>query len=175
MYQKIMIPLDGSELAECVLPEVEAFLRGSLVKTAVFIMVVEPVPIILYNASVTFDMVKYPETLERDIFPPNMEYWETKRAERKISGTVYLDHIANRFHQYGVKIECEVLDVAGRVAKTLADYAEDNHVDMILMATHGRSGVGRWLMGSVAEGVLLSSRAPVLMVKAAGSAIAKAA
>ena len=44
MYQKIMVPLDGSEVAECVLPHVEAFITGCQVNTVVFVRVVEPAP-----------------------------------------------------------------------------------------------------------------------------------
>ena len=56
--------------------------------------------------------------------------------------------------------------VEGRVAESLVDYAEKNDIDMIVIASHGRSGVSRWVMGSVAEKMVRSSCVPVLMVKA---------
>ena len=57
----------------------------------------------------------------------------------------------------------------GSVADKLIDYAEANEVDMILMATHGRSGVSRWVRGSIADRILRASRVPVLMVRAPGT------
>ncbi|MDW7712108.1 MAG: universal stress protein [Deferrisomatales bacterium] len=55
--------------------------------------------------------------------------------------------------------------VPGRAAEAIADYTAREGVDLLLMATHGRSGVGRWLMGSVAERVLHASCVPVLLVR----------
>jgi nucleotide-binding universal stress UspA family protein len=129
MYQKIMIPLDGSELAECVLPCVENFMKDGVVKKVVFIMVVEPQPITPYDAPVTFGTVKHTATPHKDLFPTNLEYWE-----KKSSGEMYLGQIARRFNRYRVETECEVLE--GRVAETLAGYAEDTNIDLILIDCH---------------------------------------
>jgi nucleotide-binding universal stress UspA family protein len=54
------------------------------------------------------------------------------------------------------------------VADSLADYAVNNDIDVIVMAGHGRAGVSRWMMGSVAENMVRSSCVPVLMVRAPG-------
>ncbi len=168
MYEKLMIPLDGSEVAECVLPHVEAFLKNGLVKTAVLITVLEPVPITLYDSSFTYDVVPTDASSGgKDPYSTNMEYWERKAAERQNAAKAYLDRLATPLNQYGTKLKCEVLE--GRIADTLADYAEQSNIDLILIATHGRSGVGRWLLGSVADRVLRSSRVPVFMVNAATS------
>ncbi len=56
----------------------------------------------------------------------------------------------------------------GGVAEGIADYATKNDADLIIMATHGRSGISRWVLGSVADRVLRSSCVPVLMVRAPG-------
>lgn len=163
MYQKIMIPLDGSELAECVLPHAEAFIKGGLARTAVFLWVLEPLPTAMYGASVE----TFASSAQEDIFAANADYWEKMEVERKSTAAEYLDRITGRFNQYGAEIKCEIL--SGRIAETLAGYAEKNNVDLILIATHGRSGVSRWLMGSVADRVLHYSVAPVLIVRAPGS------
>jgi nucleotide-binding universal stress UspA family protein len=60
----------------------------------------------------------------------------------------------------------EVLE--GKVAETLADWVEKNNVDLIIIASHGRSGISRWMMGSVADRILHSVCAPVLMIRAPG-------
>ena len=54
------------------------------------------------------------------------------------------------------------------MADSLADYAVNTDVDLIVIASHGRSGVSRWVMGSVAEKMVRSSSVPVLMVRAPG-------
>jgi nucleotide-binding universal stress UspA family protein len=59
--------------------------------------------------------------------------------------------------------------LTGRVADSLSDFIEANDFDLILMATHGRSGVKRWVMGSIADKILRFSNVPVLMVRAPGS------
>jgi len=56
----------------------------------------------------------------------------------------------------------------GRVVEELANFAEKNQIDLIIIATHGRSGVSRWVWGSVADRILRSSCVPVLMVRAPG-------
>lgn len=163
MYQKIMIPLDGSALAECVLPHAEAFIQGGMAKTAVLIWVLEPLPAAMYGASVE----TFASAAQEDIFATNADYWGKMEADRKSTAQEYVDRIAERFRHYGADIKCEVLE--GRIAETLAGYAEHNNIDLVLIATHGRSGVNRWLMGSVADRVLHYSDVPVLMVRAPGS------
>ena len=150
MYKKIMVPLDGSELAECVLPHVEAFIEGCQVNHFVFVRVVEP--------AAAFYSGDYP------ISPEVMQERET--AGEKIASD-YLDQIVSRLEHSSVKLFSEVL--IGNVADSLADYSENNEFDLILIATHGRSGVNRWVRGSIADKVLRSSRIPVLMVRAPGS------
>ena len=150
MYKKIMVPLDGSELAECVLPHVEAFIEGCQVNQFVFVRVVEP--------AATFYSGDYP------ISPEAMRARET--AGEKIARD-YLDQVVSRLQHESTELHSEVL--IGNVADSLADYAEINKFDLILIATHGRSGVRRWVRGSIADKVLRSSNIPVLMVRAPGS------
>ena len=59
--------------------------------------------------------------------------------------------------------------IVGRVTESLIDHAHDTGVDLILIATHGRSGITRWVMGSVADKIIRSADIPVLMVRAPGS------
>ncbi|MCG6533641.1 MAG: universal stress protein, partial [Syntrophales bacterium LBB04] len=163
---------DGSELAECVLPHVEAFLKNGLVQVASFVYVLEPLPTTLYGPTYSFDATRavtnYPNPGHKMTSAPDADYWDKIVEERKSSAKAYLDNIASRFSQYGTRISSEVLE--GSVADTLATYAEESKSDLILIATHGRSGIGRWLMGSVADRVLRSSLVPVFMVNAKGCA-----
>ncbi len=151
MYQKIMVPLDGSELAECVLPHVEAIAKGCGVRDVIFVRVAEP--------------VRLPATDEGYGFSAE----EVKRIELKSRAVVenYLNQLMNRVKYDGINVQSEVL-VGGRAADVIADYANKGKVDLIIIATHGRSGVSRWVWGSVADRVLRSACVPVLMVRAPG-------
>ena len=145
-----MVPLDGSELAECVLPHVEAFIEGCNVKYFAFVRVVEPAA-----AFYSGDYPISPEVLkERDL--------STKQIAQD-----YLDQIVSRLKDKGAELYSEVL--LGSVADSLAEFIEKNDFDLVLIATHGRSGVKRWVRGSIADKVLRSSHIPVLMVRAPGS------
>ena len=150
MYKKIMVPLDGSELAECVLPHAEAFIKAFKIPDVVFVRVVEP-ETLPYRVEGAVDPLIVAE----------------REAGRKSSAKDYLDRIAKRFKDGRTAVHSEVL--IGRVTESLADYAEQSDVDLFIIATHGRSGVTRWVMGSVADKLLRSASLPVLMVRAPGA------
>ena len=149
MYNKILVPLDGSGLAECVLPHVEAFAKGFKTSAVILVRVVEP---------------EIPHSGEHGF---SQELYNKRKSDRKSSAKDYLDKIVNRLKDKGAALQAEVLE--GRVTESLAQYALDNDVDLILIATHGRSGVTRWVRGSVADKVLRSANVPVLMVRAPGT------
>ena len=77
-----------------------------------------------------------------------------------------LARILNSSKYNGVNTQMEVL--SGNPADSIADYATKNEIDLIIIATHGRSGISRWVWGSVADRILRSSCVPVLMVRAPG-------
>jgi len=157
MYKKIMVPLDGSELAECVLPHVEAIGRGCNVGEVEFVSVVEPVylPVgVLSDGSGIFT--------EQDA----ERVREKTQAMSESESKVYLAKVASRVKLGKVKVQTKV--ISGAAADSLADYATKNDVDLIIIATHGRSGISRWVFGSVADRVLRSACVPVLMVRVPG-------
>jgi nucleotide-binding universal stress UspA family protein len=150
MYKRIMVPLDGSELAECVLPHVEAFVKGFNLSDVILVRVVEP------------DTLSYHHML-----PGESSTMAQREAERKSLAKDYLNRVAARIRCEGATIRAEVL--GGSPAESLIDYAEKNNIDLILTATHGRSGVTRWVMGSVADKILRSANVPVLIVRTPGT------
>jgi nucleotide-binding universal stress UspA family protein len=149
MYKKILVPLDGSKLAECVLPHVEALVKGGQVQEVVFARVHEP-----FRGFGGTDYVMS----EREI--ARVESEQIAAAEK------YLKAVVNQTHFDGLKPRGELLK--GPVAESLTEYAAKNGIDLIIIATHGRSGVTRWVWGSVADRILRSSCVPVLMVRAPG-------
>lgn len=79
----------------------------------------------------------------------------------------YLARLIGRVKYDDTNVTSEVL-TGGRSADMINEYATKNGVDLIIMATHGRSGISRWVWGSVADRVLRSSSVPVLIVRAPG-------
>lgn len=150
MYEKVLVPLDGSALAECVIPHVENIVRSGGVRDVVFIRVTEP----------SYMPTRYAEIglTEADV--------KRIEAESEAVARRYLDELVGRVKYGKVNVKAEVL--TGKAADSLADYAIKNKVDLIIIATHGRSGISRWVWGSVADRILHSSRVPILMVRPPG-------
>jgi len=153
MYNKIMVPLDGSELAECVMPHVEAITTGCKITNVVFARVVNPVQL---PASVP----------ARGEFGFSEKERQQLQGQHKQAAEAYLKKMVASTRLEGAVLSYEVLH--GNVADALALWAEKNGVDLIIIASHGRSGISRWVMGSVADRVLRSACVPVLMVRAPG-------
>jgi len=150
MYKKIMVPLDGSKLAECVFPHVESLVKGGQVGEVVFVRVAEP-----YSFSLTSgeELPKAEDIVRFD-------------AEARATAEKYLQTVVDRVKSNGVNVRGEVL--IGRPSVKLAEYANSGGFDLVVIATHGRSGVSRWVWGSVADRLLRAVCVPILMVRAPG-------
>ena len=153
MYQKIMVPLDGSELAECVLPHAEAIANGCQVGRIILVRVVEPYQPTRGKAYYSL----LPEESKED--------WKWIEEGRSTADN-YLKQVAGRLTKEGRDVQTEVL--VGRAAESLADFASKSAADLIVIATHGLSEITRWLWGSTADRILRSSCVPVLMVRVPG-------
>ena len=152
MYKHIMVPLDGSELAECVLPQVEMIAKScQTIPKITLVRVVTPLK--LYGG---LDFGGVPEYIS----PEQIQRLED---DSKKSAQDYLAKQVRRLKGHGITAEAKV--TSGMASQTLTKYAEDNGVDLIIIATHGRSGISEWFWGSVAERVLKTSKIPVLMVR----------
>jgi nucleotide-binding universal stress UspA family protein len=140
---KILAPLDGSDVGESALPYAEA-LAASSKATVNVVQVVSP-----------------PGTVEANLLGgPD---WRKFVNAMRDAGENYLKSIAERFKSKDVKVTYEVL--TGDPADKIIEYAADKGVGLIAMSTHGRTGLTRWVLGSVADKVLHGSRIPVLMVR----------
>jgi len=155
MYRKIVAPLDGSKLAECALPHLEELAKALKPEEVVLISVTERIA----------GRTRAPEVGElvgaSGTAPVGIEVGKLERqAER------YLNRKAKQLLSKGIKARTEVL--RGNPAQEIVHYAEENAVDLIVMASHGRSGPSRWAFGSVADKVFRASCVPVLMIRAPG-------
>ena len=153
MYKKIMLPLDGSELAECVLPHVEAIATACKAASVVFVRVLHPIHL---QANVPAN----------GILGFNEKKLKQMEEQRRQAADDYLKKIVESCRINEAALSCEVLK--GSVATTLSQWAENNRVDLIVIASHGRSGISRWVYGSVADRVLRSACTPILMIRAPG-------
>ena len=149
MYNRILVPLDGSELAECVLPHVDSIAKGCGVREVVFLRVAEA----FHQRS------DYANYLSQEVV-------NSIDADNKAAAEKYLSQLIKRTRYGGVSIKSEV--ITGAPAESIADYATKNSIDLITIATHGRSGISHWAWGSVADRVLRSACVAVLMVRAPG-------
>ena len=143
MYSKILVPLDGSKTAENVLPFARCFARS--LQIPVELMAVVDVAEMARNVSAAEGL--FLDTLIDD---------ETRRYGN------YLKGVAKNFPVGGV--QCTV--GKGKAAVVIIESAAAEKNTLIAMATHGRSGLNRWLLGSVAEKVLRGASNPLLLVRA---------
>lgn len=150
MFQKILVPLDGSELAECVLPYVEDLAKGGNAEEVVLVSVTERVT--------GFQVERGAEEF-RDVVPAVIGKMQ-RQAQR------YLRRVERGLRGKGFNVRSEVL--LGKPAEQIADYAANNGIDLIAMSSHGRSGPSRWAYGSVADKVFRSTCVPLLMIRAPG-------
>ena len=142
MYTKILIPLDGSKTAEKVLPYAR-FLAGSLNLPVELLAVVD---IVEMATHISADRARYLDTMIED---------SVRNSEQ------YLKGIARTFPS-GTKCTLE----KGKAEQMIIEAASADKGTLVTMATHGRSGINRWLMGSVTEKVLRGATNPLLLVRA---------
>lgn len=141
MYQKILVPLDGSPLAECVLPQVRILAKGGLVGEIILINVVE---------------------IPSDWVIEGFDFVALKNANFK-AAQEYLTKVEGDLSSEGIQVRSVVLE--GRIAKTIVDYAKGQNVDLITMATQGYTGLKQVMFGSVALRVLHDAHAPILLIR----------
>ena len=142
MYKRVLIPLDGSALAEQALPHAIAQAKHFQAEL-ILLRVVEPFAHVRGMALADLEQIKQ-----------QTHTWAHE----------YLERITADIQQQGVSVQKVTID--GRPHTGIAEYAETNLVDLIVMSTRGQSGLSRWLMGSVADRVVRGATVPVLLVRA---------
>ncbi|MDX1521794.1 MAG: universal stress protein, partial [Anaerolineae bacterium] len=145
MYKSILVPLDGSKRAEAILPPVEDLAHR-------------------YEAEVIFMGVIEPEAM---IFMAEPYYasFDEGRYKRLIAEVAtYLDARCGEFREMGIKAKTEVSQ--GPIVESIIRVAEREDVDLIAMASHGRTGLPQVFYGSVAAGVLHRVTRPLLLIRA---------
>lgn len=140
MYKRVLIPLDGSALAEQALPHAIAQARHFQAEL-ILLKVVEAFPHARGMSLAALERI---------------------RQQTHAWAHEYLERLAAGIQQQGVSVQKVTID--GRPHTGIAEYAETSQVDLIVMCTRGQSGLSRWLMGSVADRVVRGATVPVLLV-----------
>jgi nucleotide-binding universal stress UspA family protein len=140
---KILAPLDGSDIGEAALPYAETLATNS-------------------GASISLlQVVSPPGTVEASLLGgPD---WRKFVRAMHDAGVDYLKSISKRLSGKGIKSTYEV--VTGDPADKIVEYTENEKVSLVAMSTHGRTGLARWVLGSVADKVLHGARMPILLVR----------
>jgi nucleotide-binding universal stress UspA family protein len=141
MFQRILLPLDGSVLAECVLPHAAALARAY--DSELFLLRVQD-----SSAAIT---------RPRPVDPLD---WQIRKAEAE----TYLQEIAGRLKNLGLNVQYDLLE--GRAAESIITYAHNQDSDLILMSSHGQSGLSPWNVSSVVQQVILRAKRSVMIVRA---------
>jgi len=166
MYKKILVPLDGSKLAECALPHVEELAKGCDTEEVILVSVTERVKGYRVlegpNQPVAGSELGWMESRQ----PPGQQLVPEAFGKKEKQAQRYLDRIAKKMTAKGINVSTEVL--LWKPEEAIVGYAKQYGCDLIVMASHGRSGPSRWAHGSVADKVLKASSIPVLMIRAPG-------
>jgi nucleotide-binding universal stress UspA family protein len=141
MYKRILLPLDGSTMAEKALPHAIAQAKqfGAML---ILLRVLEPFPHARGMSTVDIGSIKR-----------QANEWAQE----------YLDRLVADTQEQGVSVQSAIVE--GQPNVTIMQFAEKNQVDLIVVCSRGRSGVSRWLMGSVADRVVRGATVPVLLVR----------
>ncbi len=141
MYQKVLVPLDGSELAECALPHVQRMAKEGFVKDIIVLTVIDIHPSALLEGADTTVIYKAQMNNSRE----------------------YMNKVQSQFRAEGIEVKTEILQ--GSAAQVISDYANEKKVELVVIATHGYSGVKRLMFGSVALRIMHESQMPVLLIR----------
>ncbi len=145
LCRRILVPLDGSEMAAQVLSPVTSVAQA--VGAEVFLF------------QVAVDQLARMSGSDWFFLPAEGEFEEEEREAQ-----VYLERVADSLREDGIQVFTGTQ--IGPVAESILAYAEANEIDLVAMCTHGRTGLARWALGSVADRVLRAGGVPILLVRA---------
>lgn len=141
MFTHLLVPLDGSPLAECALPHIAALVRDKASKISL-LRVLDPT---------------HASTQPRPVDPFD---WQI----RKVEAETYLRSVSSRLEEIGLQAEPNLVE--GKAAETVIEFAAEQQVDCILLSSHGQSGISGWNVSSVVQKIILRANRSVLIVRA---------
>ena len=148
MIKKILVPLDGSKLAECVLTYTEEL----AIKLGAEVALI----------TVTNRVQGY-WPFEDPVNPDKVRMLPQAVCSQEEHATNYLNAAAKGLEEKGIKVTKDV--ICGKMAQEIIYYAVDKHSDLVIISTHGRGGLSKLTHGSIAERVLKLARIPVMVIR----------
>jgi nucleotide-binding universal stress UspA family protein len=178
MYKKVVVPLDGSKLAEAALPHLEEIAKGCSIPQVLLISVTEllkgeidsslarrPEPYVS-ERHVTEGMPEVGKTQWGIVFQsraPDIQDIPMRMGKMAKTASDYLCRIGEDLEAKGFNVTATVL--VGRPEEQIVKYVNEQQADLIIMASTGKSKMSRWDMSHIAEKVVKGTRSPVLLVK----------
>ncbi len=141
MFSHILVPLDGSSLAECVLPHTVAIAQAFEARVTLLRVL---------ERSTTTGRLKSVDPLE----------WQMVKAEVN----AYLNGVTARLHEVGIEAENALLE--GQAAERVVQFAQSHDVKLIILSSHGRSGLSGWNVSGVVQKIILRAYVPTMIVRA---------
>jgi nucleotide-binding universal stress UspA family protein len=141
MFDSILVPLDGSQLAECVLPHAAAFAR-------------------CFDAEITLLRI-----LEKNQTGVSAQLFDLLNWQiQKTKASIYLEEIKGRLKESNIRVQTVILE--GLVAEGINEYAHNQDMKLIILSSHGRHGLTRWGISSITQKTIMSAPTSVLIVRA---------
>ncbi|MDO9302448.1 MAG: universal stress protein, partial [Anaerolineales bacterium] len=141
MFDTILVPLDGSQLADCVLPHVLAIARS-------------------FDAEITLLRI-----LEKNHAGTSAQLFDLLNWQiNKTRAALYLDKIQTQLQKSNIRVQTEVLE--GLIAEGITEYAQNRGMKLIILSSHGRSGLTQWGISSITQKIILSAQTSLLIVRA---------
>jgi nucleotide-binding universal stress UspA family protein len=159
VIERILFPTDGSPLSERALPAVE--LIAAAQRSRVYLVQAVPPPVWTGMNDVGY-------AADASI---SVELYELMLEELEQQAEQNLKRLAERLSSYCTPIQSTARQIRGSPAAALLDYEQEVHPDLVVMATHGRTGLARFVRGSVADSMVRDGSAPVLLVRSFGDEV----
>jgi len=141
MFNRILVPLDGSSLAECVLPHAMAIAQAFDAQVTILRVLEQP----------------HGSALTQAIDPLE---WQFIKAEAE----AYLNEVTTRLQNFGLKVQRTLKE--GQAAESIIDFAHRNEIDLIVLSSHGQSGLSGWNISSIVQKIILRAYTSALIVRA---------
>jgi nucleotide-binding universal stress UspA family protein len=151
MYERILLPLDGSKTGEAAIPNVVDLAVKMAPGTKIEVILLQVVSTLTYNVLTESGTAQIP-------------YTEKDMQQIKQRAKEYLDTVAESIRAKEINVRTMV--TAGHAAEEIVKVAHEVNANVIAMSTHGLSGLKRWALGSIADKVLHVSDIPVLVIRA---------
>jgi nucleotide-binding universal stress UspA family protein len=145
MYHKVLVPLDGSKLAECAMTHVKTMVQEGFAR------------------EVTLLSVVYVDAPYSELYGAHFDINRMKKAYVD-AARKYLEDLQARLGNEGITVKTEVVEHK-KPAPAVTDYAAKNGIDLIVIATHGYTGLKKLVLGSAALSILQDSHVPVLLIR----------